>query len=159
MTNPPSTTKMNIMLLLAGDQQIFDLINNPDISYEYYDELIGENIFPYLKVDHTVQQSGTFIGIKIDFPNRNKNIIYKNTSITFLIISSNNQVLTPQGFCRTDLIAERINSLFDWSSILGYRMELSYEKENPLNEDFYYREMKFVSVSPNGIVNGVKVNE
>lgn len=158
MKDKASKAKKDLMLYLAADRTIFDAINNPNIPFVNYDDLIGENIFPYLKIDYTVQQAGTFIGVKIDYPSVNMNEIYKNVLITFLVVSSNGQLRTPQGDCRTDLIAERICELLDWSTAMGFRIELVSDKEDPLNGEFYYREIIFRSVSTNGIENGVKIN-
>lgn len=158
MNAPTSELKRKIMMKLAKDPKIFELIDNRDIDPETPDDLIYNNIFPYTKVDHTVQEVGTYICIKLDYPKINRNEIYKNAELTFFIICNTNCMKVRGGFSRTDVIGERIIEMFDWNSELGFRIELVNEAENPIDENFYYRRLIFRSVSPNGMKNGNKVN-
>ena len=50
---------------------------NKNISKDSPDDLIYVNIFPYLKVDYTVQEAGTYIGVKLEYPNIDNNEIVR----------------------------------------------------------------------------------
>ena len=72
MIDKTSVTKRKILQMFAKDDTIFNLINNKSETIEYPEDLIGINLFPYLKVDYTLEESGTFIGVKIEYPNINQ---------------------------------------------------------------------------------------
>ena len=143
---------------MINSPTLVSLIDNPTINADNPDDLIYTNIFPYLKVDYTVQEAATYIGIKLEYPDINDNEIYKDAILTFLIVSANGHLKVPGGYSRTDLIAEELLSLFNWSDELGFKIKLYAEKEDPVNENFYYRRLIFESVSPNSVENGVKIN-
>ena len=143
---------------MVNSPNLVNLIDNPNISADNPDDLIYTNIFPYLKVDYTIQEAGTYIGIKLEYPDINDNELYKDVILTFLIVSANGCLKVPGGYSRTDLIAEELLSLFNWSSDLGFKIKLYAEKEDPVNENFYYRRLTFESVAPNSVENGVKIN-
>ena len=158
MATTTSSFKREIMMKLANDKRIFELINNPHIDLDNPDDLIYVNIFPYLKVDYTIQEVGTFIGVKLDYPYINNNEIWKDAELTISIICANEAMKADGGLSRTDLISERIIELLQWNGDYGCRIELISEKENPVDNNYYYRKMVFGFFAPNGMKNGVKVN-
>lgn len=158
MNGTTSELKRKIMLKLANDKKIFELIDNKNIDPDEPDELIYNNIFPYIRVNYTVQEVDAYICIRIDYPSISRNEIYKDVELTFYVICNNGCLKMPGGYSRTDAIAERIIEMFDWTSDLGFRIELSFEKEDPIDENFYYRKLVFTSFTPNGVKNGVKIN-
>lgn len=158
MIDKPSTIKQKIMLKLAQDKNMRNYIG--DVQIEYPEDLIGKSIFPYLKVDGTVQESKVCIGISANFPNINeKNNRFKNATITILILCENGFLNTNNGYCRTDLISERICELLNWNDIFGFRLNLISDKESPLDERFYTRELVFKTVTNNNTLNGSIINK
>ena len=158
MNGSASELKRKIMLKLANDPTIFKLIDNKDIDEDESDDLIYNNIFPYIRVNYTVQEVGSYICIKLDYPDINGNEIYKDAELTFFVICNFDCMKCNGGYSRSDLIAERIIELFDWSDELGFRLKFLSEKEAPIDENFYYKRIIFTSVSPNGMKNGKKIN-
>lgn len=145
-----SVTKHKLLQMFAKDDTIFNLINNKSETIEYPEDLIGINLFPYLKVDYTVEESGTFIGVKIEYPNINQsNYTYKDTRITVLIVCDNQSLATKSGYIRTDLVAERIVELLNYNRCFGYELRLVSDSEDPLNEKYYYRKLMFKSEANN----------
>lgn len=145
-----SVTKHKLLQMFAKDDTIFNLINNKSNMIEYPEDLIGINLFPYLKVDYTVEESGTFIGVKIEYPNVNQsNYTYKDTRITILIVCDNKSLATNSGYIRTDLVAERIVELLNYNRYFGYELRLVSDSEDPLNEKYYYRKLIFKSEANN----------
>ena len=160
MESKSSEIKRKVMLEMCKNENIVSLIG--DDSIEYPDDLIDTHIFPYLKIDYTAQDAGTYIGVAVDFPTINRNEIYKNMKLTILIVVSNGKMHIEdgqnKGKCRTDLIAEELINTFDWNGFLGFKLRMYSDKEDVFNESFYCRKIVFTSVSENGIKNGVKVN-
>lgn len=145
-----SVTKRKILKKFAQDEIIYDLINNKSSAIEYPEDLIGVNLFPYLKIDGTLEESGTYIGIAIEYPNINKtNYTYKDTRITVLVVCDNKSLTTNKGYIRTDLIAERITDIMNYNRWLGYEIRLVSDTEQPLNDKYYYRQLIFKSEANN----------
>lgn len=159
MNGNTSTLKRKIMMMLASNPDIFELIDNKTIDRDTPDDLIYVNIFPYLKVDYTIQEAGTYIGVKLEYPDMNQNEIYKDTQLTFLVVSANTHLKTDGGYARTDLITEKILENFNWNSVLGFKIKLVSDTEDPVDENFYFRKVVFKSVSPNSMKNGDKIND
>lgn len=159
MNGNTSTLKRKIMMMLASNPDIFELIDNKTIDRDTPDDLIYVNIFPYLKVDYTIQEAGTYIGVKLEYPDMNPNEIYKDTQLTFLVVSANTHLKTDGGYARTDLITEKILENFNWNSVLGFKIKLVSDTEDPVDENFYFRKVVFKSVSPNSMKNGDKIND
>ena len=159
MNGNTSSLKRKIMMMLANNTDIFELFDNNTIDKDTPDDLIYVNIFPYLRVDYTVQEAGTYIGVKLEYPNIDTNEIYKDTQLTFLTVSANRHLKTDGGYARTDLISEKILEIFNWNSFLGFKIKLVSDTEDPVDENFYYRKLIFKSVSPNSMRNGDKIND
>lgn len=158
MTDKASIIKRKVMLKIAQDDKTRELINNNNI--EYPEDLIGQNIFPYLKIDDTIQESKICIGIAVNFPSINKsNKLFKDTKVTILVVCDNGILNMENGYCRTDLIIERVLELMNWNDWLGFDMEVSYDKETPLDNKFYTREIQFTSLSHNSTINGNRINK
>ena len=158
MNGTAAELKRKIMMKLANDEEIFRLIDNKNIDPDQPDDLIYENIFPFKRINYTVQEVGSYICVGLDYPKINHNEIFKNASLTFIVVCNTNAMKVDGGYSRTDAIAERIIELFDWSSDLGFRIELNYEDEDAIDENFYFRRLIFSSFSPNGMKDGKKIN-
>lgn len=155
----PQDKKRQIFNYILSDQELFELIdarkeNGDKISLP--DELLGKFVFPYLKIDYTVEDTGTYLGLKIDYTNDNPNPVLKSMTITFLILSNNKHLLTDTGDTRTDRIGDRLNKLMVWNHSLGFRFDLYSDQEDPFDENFYYRKIIFTAMEENNIKNGKK---
>lgn len=148
-----SQLKRSFMKMLYEDEIMVQLID--DKTIEYPDDLIGTHIFPRLKVDFTEQEVGSYIGLKIDYPDICTNELYKNYILTLLFISHNGHSFY-QGSNRVDLMGEESIKLFNWNEKFGFRLELKSDREYVLDKKYYARELMFASIVSNGMVNGVK---
>ncbi len=148
-----TTSKMkdDFIRILTNDDRIVELLDNPNI--ETGDELIDKNIFSWLKINFTVSEVGTYIGLKVDYPSITSNKAIKNYNLTFLILSHNKHMPLRVGGNRVDALSQRIIELFNFNNSLGYTLSLSSDIEDPYNTDFYYRKLKFVSETTNSIPN------
>ena len=162
MEQRTSVIKKKILKVLCNNEEIRSLVvTQPDLI-EYPEDLIGVNIFPYLKVDFTPQETGAYIGVSVNFPSINTNEIFKNMYLVFLIICHDNfmniSAKNDNGACRTDLIAEQILNAVNWNDLLGCDLKLVSDKEDPMNKNYYSRELVFRTATPNSMKDGVKVN-
>ena len=140
--------------MLAEDVEIFNLLEGQPTQEP--DDLINTLIFPQIKITFTDQETKTYIGLKIDYPSICRNELYKNYFLTIMIISNNNHLKSANGESRPDLIAEEIIDLLNWNNNIGFTLELVSDIENPLDNKYYYRELKFKSIKSNGVENGMK---
>lgn len=140
--------------MLAEDAEIFNLLEGQPTQEP--DDLINTLIFPQIKITFTDQETKTYIGLKIDYPSICRNELYKNYLLTIMIISNNNHLKAANGESRPDLIAEEIIDLLNWNNNIGFTLELVSDIENPLDNKYYYRELKFKSIKSNGVENGMK---
>lgn len=144
MKSPVCDPKRRLMLMLAQDQEIFDLIANPEVDPDCCDDLIYNNIFPFLKVDFTETQAGNYIGLGLDFPIVKENDTFKNGQITFLIICNTESIrIGNSSYSRPDRIGERIIEMFQESTVLGFPMYLYSDTEGIHSSRFYYRRLIF----------------
>lgn len=152
MNGPITDTKRRLMMTLAKDKDIFDLIANDDVDYECCDDLIFTNIFPFEKTDYTETQAGNYIGIGMDFPLIKDKDIHKNSQITFLIICNTETLrIGNSTYARTDAIGERITEMFQGSSAFGFPMTVYSDVEGIHSSRFYYRRLIFKSKATNAV--------
>lgn len=107
---------------LCSDQELVDLLNGkpsevPDRS------LLYKNIYPYAHVPETTKETDTFICHRIYIPMVDNKTL-KNVRIVFYVFVHQDNIRTQNGL-RYDLIAERIESLFNGAMDIGVgRIEL-----------------------------------
>lgn len=108
---------------LCSDQKIVELItDNPEVLVPNRD-LLYKRIFPYAYTPDVVKDTGTFICHRIYIPEVN-NKTFKNISLAFYIYAHQDNIRTSEGL-RYDLIAERVEALFNGAMDLGVgRVEL-----------------------------------
>ncbi len=108
---------------LCSDQTIVDLINDKSNSSIPDRDLMYKQIFPYAYTPDAVKDTGTFICHRIYVPEV-MNKTFKNMTIAFYVFVHQDNIRTSKGL-RYDLIAERIEDLFNGSFDLGVgRMKL-----------------------------------
>ncbi len=108
---------------LCSDQTIVDLVNDKPGSLIPDRELIYKRIFPYAYTPDVIKDTGTFVCHRIHIPDV-MNKTFKNITLVFYVFVHQNNIRTSNGL-RYDLIAERIEDLFNGSLDLGVdRMKL-----------------------------------
>lgn len=157
---PISTTlkKREYVKHILENNRIVELIDNKGINDP--SDLLGVNIFPFPKIDYTLQDASTYICMQINYPNLLDNDLYKNTVISFLVISHMSVILTPTGDSRVDLIAEELCKDFTWNQDIDiFRLQLVSDTEAPLTKDYYYRRLTFRTYANNNTSNGNRINK
>ena len=102
---------------LCSDQKIVDLINDNLNSPIPDRDLMYKQIYPYAYTPDAVKDTGTFIGHRIYIPEV-MNKTFKRMSIVFYVFVHQDYIRTSEGL-RYDLIAERIEDLFNGAMDLG----------------------------------------
>lgn len=155
--NEMTTSMMKKALLvgIAENKKIFNLIDNKEAKYP--NDLIGINLFPHMKIDFTEQQTGTYIGIKIDSPSiSEKNDLYKNSVLTVMITSHNSHLMTTDRDSRVDHISEALIEMLNWNDDYGSMLRLKSDTEDPLDTRYYCRRLLFSTMSGNSIEKRLK---
>lgn len=147
--------KNSLIKYLYHDDKIVKLIDDNKIKIS--DDLLGTHIFPFFKVNYTLEETGTYICIKIDELNDSYNKSYKPYKFSIMIISHMDHLLC-KGNSRVDLIGERVKELFNWNDNFGFQLELNISTEGILNERYYYRTLEFQSITYNNLQNKIGRN-
>lgn len=108
---------------LCSDQELVNLVTGKE-SKVPDQSLLYKNIYPYAYTPDTVKDTDTFICHRIYIPRVNNKTL-KNVKIVFYVFVHQDNIRTHDGL-RYDLIAERIESLFNGAMDLGVgRIELN----------------------------------
>lgn len=112
-----------IMKILCSDQKIVDLIKDNSGSSAPDRSLMYKNIYPYAYTPDTTKETDTYICFRIYVPEV-MNKTFKKINLVFYIFAHQSHIRTSNGL-RPDLIAERIEELFNGSMDFGVgRMKL-----------------------------------
>lgn len=129
-----SEYRSNIMRMLCSDKDIVRLVSDKKSSTIPDKSLIYKNIYPYAYVPNTNTGAETFICFCFNFGNIYDKT-YKKGYLTFYVFSNQKILRTSDGL-RCDLIAERIEELFNGNYDIGLgRMQLSSVDDiSPIND-------------------------
>ena len=113
--------KQQIGSLLIQDSEIVKWINNEEI--EVPEDLIGKNMFNFIRYPYAPEEEITYICFEVDVPNvyNDYNHLFKKLVITFYVVSHERLMPTddPMGGVRNDLIAARIDKIFNGYKGIG----------------------------------------
>lgn len=104
--------KQQIMSMLINNETIVSLIDNPDITEP--EELIGVNLFNFIRIPHSIEEEGTYIAFEVDIPQitASNQERFKKLTVTFYVISHERSMPTTLGGTRIDLIAAELDRMF-----------------------------------------------
>lgn len=152
--NDISLDKQKILDDLYKDPDIFEVLNNKELidkcapPEDYY--LV--NIFPFLKIPDTQSTVKNYICFDIDDTQdieRNNAFIIKQ--VLFRTACHEEDVKTPYGICRQDLLALLIKERFQWSNVLGLQLKLTYDSGKVAENGYYYRQIVFTQTMVNAL--------
>ena len=142
--------KRIIEQILCTDEDIIEILANPNLSPDAPEEYVGENIFSFLRVPGTQDTSKNFITFIVDDTGRTPgNQAMKSQYVQFVVFVHKDLVKTKYGMARHDLLGYLIRDIFHLSNCLGSQMEIVYNKEGIADNDFYTRTLKFELETPN----------
>ena len=142
--------KRLIEQILYSDEDIIEILDNPNLSPNTPEDYVGENIFPFLRVPGTQDASKNFITFIIDDMGRTpNNQVMKSQYVQFVVFVHKDLVKTKYGMARHDLLGYLIRDIFNLSNKLGPQMELVSNKEGITDTDFYTRTLRFELIDDN----------
>lgn len=142
--------KRLIEQILYSDEDIIEILDNPNLSPDTPEDYVGENIFGFLRVPGTQEVSKNFITFIVDDMGRTpNNQVMKSQYVQFVVFVHKDLVNTKYGMARHDLLGYLIRDIFNLSNKLGPQMELVQNKEGITDTDFYTRTLKFELIDDN----------
>ena len=142
--------KRLIEQILYSDEDVIEILDNPNLSPDTPEEYVGENIFSFLRVPGTQDTSKNFITFIIDDMGRTpNNQVMKSQYVQFVVFVHKDLVKTNYGMSRHDLLGYIIRDIFNLSNKLGPQMELVSNREGIADNDFYTRTLKFELIDDN----------
>lgn len=149
-----SYDKRKILEDIFKDRDIIELLHNTElekieaIPEDYY----NINIFSFLKIPDAQSEVKNFLCFEVDDINISyTNKIMVTKQIIFRTISHKDDVETPWGANRQDLLAALIKERFQWSNILGTQLIKTYDSGKVAENGYYYRTMYFQQTIPNDL--------
>ena len=142
--------KRLIEQILYSDEDIIEILDNPNLDPSVPEDYIGENIFGFLRVPGTQDISKNFITFIVDDMGRTpNNQVMKSQYVQFVVFVHKDLVKTKYGMARHDLLGYLIRDIFNLSNKLGPQMELVSNREGIADNDFYTRTLKFELIDDN----------
>lgn len=136
--------------ILYTDEDIVEILANPDIDPSVPEDIIGKNVFSFLRVPGVQDVSKNFITFTIDDVSRMpNNKVMKSQYVQFVIFVHKTMVETKYGVDRHDLLGYIIRDIFNLSNKLGPQMELMSSIEGITDTDFYTRTLRFELIDDN----------
>lgn len=144
--------KQQIISLFIHNEALVELINNTEVSTP--EELIGQNIFGYIRVPQVPEEAKTYIALKIDVPEVYlSNSLFKKIIITVYAITHEDLMHTELGGSRIDLMGEEIERILNKYKGMGKSdLELISNIEDNVGTKHRCRILRFVAQDVN-IVN------
>lgn len=135
---------------LYSDEDIIEILDNPDLDPGVPEEYVWKNIFPFIRIPGTQETSKNFITFTVDDMGRTpNNQVMKSQYVQFVVFVHKDLVDTKYGMTRHDLLGYLIRDIFNLSNCLGPQMELVSNKEGVTDTDFYTRTLKFELIDDN----------
>ena len=144
-----SLAKRIIETVLYNDPDIVELIDNPNIDPECPEDLVYENLFPFIKVPGTQDESKNFICYEVDDMGEiARNDRMKQQIIQFVVFVHKGLIETRYGMPRHDAFGLVIRDLFNRSHLFGHELKLISSKGGVTDTDYYTRTLRFQLITP-----------
>lgn len=135
---------------LYSDPDIVEVVDNKKIDPSCPEDLMWTNIFPFIRVPDSQDETKNFICFTIDDAGRTPgNQVMKTQYVQFAIFVHKDLVATNYGMARHDVLGYLIRDIFNLSNMLGPQMELVSNKEGITDESYITRTLKFELIDDN----------
>ena len=146
------TMKRKIKQMLISNEDLLEALNNPDILDGSPDEYLDNNIYDFLRVPQTQDTVRTFVCFTVDdIEDHRFNEVMKIQQIQVNAICHLSDMSTKYGMSRHDLLGYLLREKFNWTNLFGLKFKLVYNKESPIDSDYYCRTLKFEATKPNSL--------
>lgn len=151
-----SLSKRIIESVLCNDPDIIEILDNTTLDPNMPDEYLYENIYPFIRIPGTQDESKNYICYSIDDLSANEfNDRIKQQYVQFTIFVHKDLVKTKYGVARHDLLGYLIRDLFNRSHLFGHELKLVYDREGVTDTDYTTRTLKFQLITPEVTQDGL----
>jgi hypothetical protein len=151
-----SLAKRIIETVLCGDEDVVEIIDNPNVDPSIPEDLLYENLYPFVRIPGTQDVSRNYICYSIDDMSANEhNDRMKQQFIQFVVFVHKDLVKTRYGIARHDLLGYLIRDLFNRSHLFGHELKLVTNKEYVTDTDYATRTLKFQLITPEVAQDGL----
>lgn len=145
---------------LISDPDIIETLNNHELDPSSPDEYLNKNIFAYIRVPSVQDVARNFICFAVDdIEDHRTNSVMKVQYIQFVVFCHGEDINTPYGIERHDLIGYIIRDLFHWSTMFGMTAKLIYNRESTTDTNYSCRTLKFELTRTNSLNKAVPRNK
>lgn len=147
---------------LLNDEDIITALHNTDIGYDpdVREQYLGENIFSFINIPSAQDKVRNFICFAVDdIEDLKYNENLKLQYVQFMVMVHVDDIDTPWGMKRHDLLGYLIRDLFNWSNMLGMQLKLVYNKESVTDTNYQCRTLRFETTKPNSPQRGLRTNK
>ena len=151
-----SLAKRIIETVLCGDTDVVEIIDNPNIDPTTPEDLLYENLYPFIRIPGTQDTSRNYICYSIDdMAENDRNDRMKQQFIQFVVFVHKDLVKTKYGVARHDLLGAIIRDLFNRSRLFGHELKLVMNREGVTDTDYTTRTLKFQLITPEVTQDGL----
>lgn len=145
---------------LYSDQDIIEVLNNPKLNPDEPDTYLDENIFDYIRVPGTTTDTKNFICFDIKQQSMNvKNQHMRDILFIFNVWVNEDNMKTPYGISRHDLLGYLIRDIFNYSNILGAQLVEIADVPGIMDAYSSSRTITFKAIQPASLNEAVKTNK
>lgn len=135
---------------LYSDEDIVEVVDDPDIDPSCPEELVYSSIYPFIRIPGTQDKSKNFITFSVsDMGRMPGNEVMKSQYVQFVVFVHKDLVKTKYGMARHDCLGYLIRDIFNLSNVLGPQMRLVSNVEGVTDSDYLTRTLKFELVDDN----------
>lgn len=155
-----SSMKRLIRQKLTSDPDIIEVLNNHELDPASPDDYLNTNIFAYIRVPGVQDVAKNYICFSVDdIEDHRYNSVMKVQYIQFVIFCHSDDISTPYGIERHDLLGYLIRDIFGYSTMFGMTAKLIYNKESTTDVDYSCRTLRFELTRTNSLNKAVTRNK
>lgn len=155
-----SRMKRLIREKLTSDPDIIEVLNNQKLDPTCPDDYLNKNIFAYIRIPQIQDIANNFICFSVDdIEDHRDNSIMKIQYVQFVVFCHSDDIKTPYGIERHDLLGYLIRDIFGWSTMFGLTAKLVYNRESVTDTNYSCRTLKFELTKPNSLNKAVTRNK
>ena len=144
--------KRIISQMLYSDPDIIEVLDNQMLDPNCPEEYLYENIFPFIRIPGTQDESKSFITFMLDDMEKGQvNKTMKSQFLKVVIFVHKDLVKTRFGAERHDLLGYLIKDIFHLSNSLGMQLTLLSDREGVTDTDYCTRTLQFEMTTPNAV--------
>lgn len=155
-----SSMKRLIRQKLTSDPDVIEALNNHELDPSSPDDYLNTNIFAYIRVPTVQDVARNFICFSVDdMEDHQYNSVMKIQYIQFVVFCHADDIKTPYGIERHDLLGYLIRDIFNWSNMFGMQAKLVYDREGVTDTAYSTRTLKFELTRTNSLNKAITRNK